>query len=122
MNNSPNGVITLTFVGSLTEFGSLIDGRYSLSINASKVSNIDLLDGNGDGIAGDDFTLIGDPATNKFFRLFGDADGSGNVDVNDFAAFRGAFGTINMAFDFDNDGDVDTIDFSSFRQRFGVAI
>ena len=115
--------VTLTFTGALADFGSLQDGRYTLTVFATSSFNaVGSLDGNGDGTGGDDYTLIGDPATNKLFRLFGDANGSGNVDATDFGAFRAAFGTNNNAFDFDNDGDVDASDFGAFRQRFGVAI
>jgi hypothetical protein len=79
-------------------------------------------DGNNDGMAGDDFTLVGDPATNKLFRLFGDGNGTGNVDATDFGLFRGAFGTQNSTFDSDGDGDVDAADFGAFRARFGSSI
>jgi hypothetical protein len=80
------------------------------------------LDGNSDGTPGDNYTLIGDPATNKLFRLFGDGNGSGNVDAADFGMFRAAYGTSNNIFDFDNGGGVDATDFGAFRQRFGAAI
>ena len=113
-------LVTLTFTGGPVAFGSLADGRYTLTVFGAQVNN-GLFDGNGDGIPGDDYVLIGTPA-NGFFRLFGDANGSGNVDATDFGAFRSAFGTANNFFDSDNDGDVDASDFGNFRQRFGVAI
>ncbi len=56
---------------------------------------------------GDDFVLFGDPATYELYRLFGDADGDGDVDTRT-SAFRRVFGSVNNIFDFDNDGDVDT--------------
>jgi hypothetical protein len=113
--------VTLTFNGGPLDFGSLADGRYTLTVLAAQVPN---LDGNGDGTAGDDFTLVGDPSTApKLFRLFGDNDGDGDVDAADFGQFRQAFGTgANLAFDFDGDGDVDASDFGQFRQRFGTAV
>jgi len=118
--NAVGTVVTLTFTpGPAVEFGSLADGRYTLTVLASKATN---LDGNGDGAPGDDFVLVGTPA-NGLFRLFGDADGDGDVDAPDFGAFRGAFGGVsNPAFDFDGDGDVDAQDFGQFRGRFGTAI
>jgi hypothetical protein len=107
--------VTLTFGGSLTEFGSLIDGKYTLRVRADQVSNIGPLDGNNDGVGGDDFTV-------NFHRLFGDADGNGFVDALDFRAFRGALGSAAFVFDFDGDGDADAADFGAFRGRFGMAL
>jgi hypothetical protein len=112
--------VTLTFTGGPVDFGSLADGRYTLTVLASQI-NGGYFDGNGDGVPGDNYQLVGSPA-NGLFRLFGDADGSGNVDVNDFGAFRSAYGTANTIFDFDNGGGVDANDFGAFRQRFGVSI
>jgi len=114
----PGTVVTLTLSGSATEAASLADGRYTLTVLAAQVTN---LDGNGDGTAGDDYVLIGTPA-NKLFRLFGDADGDGDVDAQDFGAFRAAFGGFNAVFDADADGDVDAADFGQFRARFGASV
>src|SRR5262249_30358369 len=61
--------ITLSFIDGPVEYGSLADGRYTLTIFGSKIANFD---GNYDGISGDDFVLVGDPATNHLYRLFGD--------------------------------------------------
>jgi len=120
INAVPAGnVVTLTFTGGPLDFGSLADGRYTLTALAAQVSN---LDGNGDSIYGDDYTLVGTPV-NDLFRLFGDHDGDGDVDATDFGQFRLAFGTVaNLAFDFDGDGDVDATDFGQFRQRFGSSV
>jgi hypothetical protein len=54
--------------------------------------------------------------------LFGDSDGDGDVDANDFAAFRTAFGGSSAIFDFDGDGVVNATDFAQFRLRFGTRI
>ncbi len=116
--NSPNGSVTLTFSGALTQFGSLIDGNYSLSINAAMVSNIAALDGNGDGVAGDNWVS---PA-GSIFRLFGDMDGDRAVAANDFIALRLAFGGSGVTFDFDNNGYVGASDFIQFKLRFGGSI
>jgi len=118
-------VVTLSsFTGAETQAGSLADGRYTLTVFANQVidSTGQALDGNGDGILGDDYVLAGTPA-NGLFRLFGDNDGDADVDAADFVAFRGAFGlTSNLAFDADGDGDVDAADFAAFRGRFGSAV
>ncbi|MBX7102527.1 MAG: pre-peptidase C-terminal domain-containing protein [Gemmataceae bacterium] len=111
--------VTLTFTGGPIEFGSLADGRYTLTINAASVTDSagQPLDGNGDGTFGDNYTLVGTPA-NGLFRLFGDGDGSGQVTSTDFLAFRLAFlGTV-PTFDFNNSGSVDSSDFLAFRLRF----
>jgi hypothetical protein len=115
--------VTLAFTGGAVDSGSLQDGRYDLTITSALISNANgQLDGNGDGVAGDNYVLIGDTTTNKLFRLFGDADGGGTVDAIDFGAFLGAFGTNNSIFDFDNGGTVDALDFGQFLQRFGTGI
>jgi len=107
------------FSGTATDFGSLADGRYTLTVLASQIVN---LDGNGDGVSGDNFVLTGTPA-NGLFRYFGDTDGDGDVDATDFGSFRAAFGgTSNLAFDADGDGDVDAADFGQFRGRFGSSV
>ncbi len=114
-----SNTVALIFTGGPVEFGSLADGRYTLTALASKITNFD---GNGDGTAGDNFVLTGDPATNKFFRLFGDADGDGTVAANDFIQFRLALGGSTAMFDFDGDGAVAASDFIQFRLRFGGSI
>jgi hypothetical protein len=116
--NAVGNTVTLTFTGGPLDFGSLADGRYTLTVLASKIPT---LDGNGDGTPGDDYVLTGSPA-NGLFRLFGDADGNGTVNTADFNAFRSAFGGSSSTFDFDNIGGVGTLDFNQFRQRFGSSV
>jgi hypothetical protein len=116
--NSPNGVVTLTFSGPLTEFGSLMDGQYSLTIDASQVKNIANLDGTGAGVAG--VNWVSSPGA--IFRLFGDASGDGTVSASDFILFRLNFGGNANMFDFDGDGYVSASDFLQFRMRFGGSI
>jgi hypothetical protein len=119
-------VVNLSFTGNTAvDFGSLADGRYTLTIFASQVSNVGgKLDGNADGAGGDNYILIGDPAVApKLFRLFGDADGNNIIDLLDFAAFRAAFNpNYNSIFDFDSSGTVDLLDFNQFRQRYGMSV
>ncbi len=113
---------TLTFIGGPVDFGSLADGRYTLTINAMQISSANgQLDGNGNGVGGDNYSLIGTPA-NGLFRLFGDADGDGTVAANDFIQFRLAFGGTSSIFDFDGDGAVAASDFIQFRLRFGGSV
>jgi hypothetical protein len=103
-------VAQLTFSGSLTEFSSLVDGLYTLTVVAAQVT---------DAAAQ---TLFGGDYAFDLHRLFGDIDGDRDVDATDFGAFRAAFGTTSDAFDFDDDGDVDAADFGAFRQRFGTSV
>jgi len=122
-------VVDLFFApGPAVDGLSLADGRYTLTVFSAKVNYVGLpLDGNGDGFGGDDYILTSS-GMSGVFRLFGDADGSGTVDADDFAAFRGAFGNssafsgIARAFDFDGDYDVDAVDLGQFRRRFGQAL
>jgi hypothetical protein len=100
----------------------LIDGSYQLRVIASEVQGASgPLDGNGDGTGGDDF-ITPTSGPGRIHRLFGDSDGDGDVDAQDFAAFRGAFGNLNPVFDADGDGDVDAADFGAFRSRFGSSV
>jgi len=115
-------IAKITFSGTGTAFGGLIDGRYAFTILAGQVSNANgNLDGNGNGTGGDDYTT---PATGpgSVFRLFGDADGDADVDAADYGAFRMAFGGASAVFDSDGDNDVDAADFGQFRQRFGTSV
>jgi hypothetical protein len=122
-------VVTLTFTGgavdpSFANDPSLVDGRFNLSVSAADVTSANgLLDGDGNGTASGNFVLVGDPVTNKLFRLFGDADGNGTVNQTDFIAFRSAFNNGPSAiFDFDGDGNVSQSDFIQFRNRFNVPV
>jgi Repeat of unknown function (DUF5650) len=118
-NSGPGTVVTLTFTGGPVDGVSLADGRYTLMALAAQIPN---LDGNGDGTPGDSYLLIGDPATNTLFRLFGDANGDGAVGANDFVFFRQSYNGVNDTFDFDGDGFVSTSDFTQFRNRFNTSI
>ncbi|MBX7104429.1 MAG: hypothetical protein K1X57_10130 [Gemmataceae bacterium] len=119
--SAPDGftVATITFTGPALDFGSLRDGRYTLTVFAATAFNAATgpLDGNGDGTPGDNYVLVGTPA-NGLFRLFGDSDGSGQVTSTDFLAFRLAFLSSNVGFDFDGSGQVGSSDFLQFRLRF----
>ena len=115
--NGSMSAVTITF-----STGSLIDGFYNLKIDASQVSGTG---GKLDGGAGpgSDYVVTG-TTTNKYFRLFGDSDGSGQVDfLVDFIAFRNAFanGGPNPVFDYDTSNTVDfLVDFIAFRNRFNA--
>jgi Right handed beta helix region len=114
-------IAKLTFSGPLTEFTSLVDGQYRLTVLAANVTDFSgqTLDGNGDTVMGDNFVT----APGAIFRLFGDIDGDAMVAVDDFLQFRTRFAQgPDFAFDFDNDGMVSVSDFDRFRQRFNSSI
>jgi hypothetical protein len=120
-------VVTLTFTGSLTEYGSLKDGDYQLTIHSSRIHSTNTgrtLDGDGDGISGGEYRF-GHPASNAFFRLYGDSDGDRDVDNLDFARFRTTMNKRSTDaaflsyFDFEGDNDVDNLDFARFAARMG---
>jgi hypothetical protein len=108
---------TISFSDANTESGSLADGLYTLTaLSGSVTDGVGLnLDGNGDGAAGDNFTI-------QIHRLFGDANGDRTVNASDFLAFRLAFLTPEPAFDFDASGAVGASDFLAFRLRFLASV
>jgi len=112
------GTTSWSYAMAATSFPA--DDSYTLTVRSDRVHDRwgRELDGNGDGSAGGD-------RTDHFFRLFGDADGDGDVDWLDRGAFRAAFNTTAHAtgyrwyFDFDGDDDVDGRDNAEFNRRFG---
>lgn len=118
-NTGPGTVATLTFTSGPLESTSLSDGRYTLTVLASQVNSGNFDGGSG---TGSNFVLVGDPSTNKFFRLFGDSNGDGTVIANDFADFGNAFNSSDFTFDFDNNNIINADDFAEFGNRFGMTI
>jgi hypothetical protein len=116
-------VVTLTFSGAGIVAGSLADGLYTLTVDATKVRDGqgNALDGDSNGTAGGDYVL-------NLHRRYGDVNGDRFVNGADFAPFRTAFGTgpgdpnYNAAFDFTGDGFDNGADFNAFRTRFGSSI
>jgi spore coat protein A, manganese oxidase len=120
--------VTLTFTGGALDFGSLSDGRYTLTVFASQVSNMyGNLDGNDDGAPNDNYNLVGN-AANKLFRLFGDVNGDATVNGFDLGFFRNAFGTQSgdanylSYLDINGDGVINGFDLGQFRTRFGTML
>jgi hypothetical protein len=116
-------VVTLDhFGGNATEFGSLADGRYTLTALASQISFFgELLDANGDGASGDNFVF-------GLFRFFGDVNGDQTVNGFDLGFFRNAFGAqagdpnFLSFLDFNGDGVINGFDLGQFRTRFGTSL
>jgi hypothetical protein len=115
-------VVTLTkFAGSEAQFGSLKDGRYTLTVLSNKISGPGgALDGDGDGQPGGNYTF-GD--NQGLFRFFGDINGDRHVDIADFGLFSSTFNLHTgqtgfiAAFDFNGDGTIDIADFGQFSVR-----
>jgi hypothetical protein len=118
-------VVTLNgFSGSATEFGSLADGRYTLTALASQISaGGQAL--NGGGGVGTNYTF---GSAQGLFRLYGDVNGDGVVNGLDLALFRSAFGSAAgdanfLAYlDFTGDGVLNGLDLAQFRTRFGTTL
>jgi hypothetical protein len=90
---------------------SLVDGNYKLVVDATKVAA-----GSTNMAANYEF---GNAATDRFFRLFGDSDGDGDVDGTDTTSFRRSFLGLEYspAMDWDGDGVVlnDTQDVAAYN-------
>ncbi len=112
--NSPDGGTTwvLTFTDPSYIGGSLPDGAYEVSVSAAGVT------GQGQNMAADqNFT---------FYRLYGDFEGTGAVNGDDFSQLVGLLGKATNAstsdVDFDGDGVISGADFSEFVARLGHSI
>jgi len=115
-------VVTLTFAPNSTfvnAAGTLVDGNYEVELIASLITTQIggfQMDGDGNGTGGDNHRF-GDDAMERFYRLYGDADGDGDVDPTDiFNFFVPALSTpsANLWLDGDLDGDVDPTDIFNF--------
>lgn len=111
---------------SVTGSGSLQDAAYRLVIVADRITSFGVpLVGNGGGISGDDYLFGDSDPVDKFFRRYGDIDGSDSVGLADFAVFRASFGKsqgdvgYQPGFDADDDNQIGLSDFAAFRAAFG---
>ena len=68
----------------------------------------------------------GSTGTVSFFRFFGDLNGDGVVDANDFLVFRAAYvaylsgdlAAYNSALDYDDSGTLTVVDLDAFMTNF----
>ena len=114
-------------------YSGLPDDAYTFVVLAADVSaNGKLLDGEIDDSAWWDNTLLpsgdgqpGGDAVIPFFKVLGDLDGDGDVDLHDLAQLLGHYGTTSGATyadgDLDFDGDVDLHDLAELLGRYGTA-
>jgi hypothetical protein len=110
---------TFTFPGLPN--GQLPDGNYRATLAAGLVKDraSNLLDGNGDGTAGDDYTF-------DLFQLAGDANRDRAVDFLDLAKLAQNYnisdGRTYADGDFNGDGSVDFLDLAILAQRYNTRI
>ena len=119
--------VVLTFTGSGIIGSSLADGLYTLTVHGDKIH-----DRLGQALYADanGTQLIerGNYVDSAIERLFGDADGDGDVDNSDVFAFKAAYGKSSGQggyqpfFDFNGDGTINTLDFAEVKQRYGKRI
>lgn len=121
-------VVSITFgvsalVNQRLAYGnSLKDGRYELTVRASLVNAV------GAPASMETDHVFGSSDADRFFRLFGDSDGDGDVDGQDYGRFGLTFlktnsdDGFNESLDFDGDGDVDGQDYGQFGLRFLTSI
>ncbi len=101
---------------AVTDGNSLADGNYVLTIDPTKVHQSDTqsLSGN---------NRFGALSAERFFRMFGDSDGDGDVDGSDTVNFRRAQTALqyNAALDWDGNGSVsigvDSTNFSANNSK-----
>jgi hypothetical protein len=122
-NSSGHSVIPIAFSDPSLEFGSLPQGDFTFTVDASQFVDTlgRALDGDGNGTAGGNYV-------GTFHRLLGDANGDRRVDGTDFTVLRTCFGTSTgqpeflSYMDFNNDGVINSTDFAEFRKKFGLMI
>jgi hypothetical protein len=113
-------VAVLTFTGADVIGGSLPDGHYTVTVHGGLVR-----DGLGQRLDGAGNGQVGSDRTDAFFRLFGDSDGNGRVDLGDLFRFFGTLGKragdpgYLWYFDYYGDGRVDFGDLFQLLRRFG---
>jgi hypothetical protein len=118
LNPNADGSATqwvVTFTGNGVVGGSIANGVYDITMNAAAVTS----DANS-------AVAAQARATDTFFRLFGDYQGTGTVNSIDKARFNLAYGTsvgaaaYIAAFDSNGNGTIDSIDKGRFNLDFGV--
>jgi hypothetical protein len=102
--------------------GILPDGNYTLRLTALDITDAsgNLLDGNGNGTGGDDYTL-------SFFVLAGDANRDRTVSFDDLLILAQNYGRIGMSFsqgnfNYDTSGSVGFEDLLLLAQSYGQTV
>jgi hypothetical protein len=141
-DDSGRTYVTLHFFGIETDpvstsnqaIPSLADGRYQLTVDASKVTGPDgvPLDGAGNGQLGTNYVSPPDSGPGQpgpgLYRLYGDVNGDGVVDASDLETFRSTFNANSsnpqfvLNLDANSDGVIDALDLIQFRSRFNTNV
>ncbi len=108
-SSSRQWAVTLTG-GAAGTLGSIANGEYSITINASAVFAAD------DGV-----TQLGAGRADQFYRLFGDINGDETVNATDNLQFKQALTIYNPAFDSNADGSVTAADNLALKKDLTVA-
>jgi hypothetical protein len=104
----------VTFSGAGVSGGSIADGVYDITLNASAVTS----DAN-------PAVSSQTRATDTFYRMYGDAQGTGKVNSADYNAFLSTFGLKSTApgylayFADDGTTKIDSADYNAFLGNFG---
>ena len=110
---------TATWTWASLPQGTLPQGRYIATLSPGLVADLagNPLDGNANGVAGDDYTVT-------FHRLPGDASGDGLVDVGDLGILGANYGLSgsNQLGDMNGDGVVDVGDLGILGANYGTAL
>ncbi|MFT5528346.1 MAG: hypothetical protein ACI9HK_006335, partial [Pirellulaceae bacterium] len=131
-NDTPIVLAPQHFTASESSFAlrfaenELPKGVYQLSLSGAVSDRLGRpLDGNADGVAGDDYQLVGN-VSNRFHKLEADWNGDQGVSVFDFTTFSYWFGQSNpdspAYADLNNDAGVSVFDFTGFSLNFGVGV
>ncbi len=108
-------VAALTFSGTGTEFGSLADGNYRVTVQQGRVR-------------APDGAVLASNYVDDVFRLFGDADGDRDTDNLDFLGFMKILGAkvgdanYRWFLDINGDGKIDNSDRVAISSRVGRRI
>ncbi len=107
--------------GGRESSGSLEDGEYNLAIDGTKITSLP-------GGGGNTTTST----MNHFWRLFGDANGTGTITTsganNDLSQFLAAYNSrtgmsnYRSYFDILNKGSINNTDYNAFQQRYGITL
>lgn len=104
----------VTFSGAGVTGGSIGDGVYDITLNVAAVTS-----------ESNPAASVTPRATDTFYRLYGDAQGTGKVNTSDYGAFLTTFGLKSSAagylayFADDGSGKIDTSDYGAFLANFG---
>ncbi|QEG24886.1 lamin tail domain-containing protein [Mariniblastus fucicola] len=118
-----NTIVTISFQSETRNSqGALVDGNYELTVYGGKVTRT------GTQVTLGENYVLGDVASDNFFSLYGDFNGSRNVNIFDLLSFRQTYGLsvgdpgFNADLDYDGNGTINVFDLLRFRQNYGKTL